>query len=339
MQPKMGQDQYLDAAAGNPQSQRTQRSGRLKKKLSQLREEKEAEYKGLSDEQLLDLFAPTDLPPHLWPDMPWTQTLPDPRYKMLLARRAEYTIQYWEYHPPITDSNVRLETPKTCICDGKKWVTGHFAVEHREFGKAVPCICLDKEYQAERIQRWQVESGLEEFDTMTRTFSTWRKDLNEGCQTAYRATIEWSQGVGPQSLLLLGQAGLGKTHLAKAATAAALGRNVQAQFVTASDFAEYSRREMAEDAAPYLELLLDMPVLVIDDLGRENATDFIVDRLYRLLNWRESRQLPTMVTTNYRAEQLLEVYNAPLMSRLSKGRVEIMLGEDQRPASEREQQS
>ena len=125
-------------------------------------------------------------------------------------------------------------------------------------------------------------------------------------------------------------AGISKTHLAKAAVIAALGRNARAVFVTASDFAEYSRQEMGADAAPYLKLVLDIPMLVIDDIGREHVTDFIVDRMYRLFNWRESRNLPTMITTNHSAKELSEIYSPALMSRLSSGRVEVLIGSDQR---------
>jgi DNA replication protein DnaC len=40
------------------------------------------------------------------------------------------------------------------------------------------------------------------------------------------------------------------------------------------------------------------PVLVIDDLGAEKATDWTSEQLYRVLNFRANRKLPVIITTN-----------------------------------------
>lgn len=250
---------------------------------------------------------------------------------MILNSRTEAEADWRATNAPISDISVRLHAPNKCICNGAKRVGGNFAVGHPDFAKGVDCICAQKEHQNKLRNRWREESGLDDFDFKVRTFGTWNRKSNPQCNDALEAAVAWSQQEdSPANLFLVGSPGLGKTHLSKAAVVAALGSGVRAVFVTASDFAEYSRQEMGAEAAPYLKLLLDVPMLVIDDLGREHVTDFIVDRMYRLFNWREGRYLPTMITTNHSAAELGEIYSPALISRLSQGRVEILIGDDQR---------
>ena len=296
-----------------------------------LREQQE-EYKSLTDDELCDLFAPTDLVPGDWPEVPWKSSLPPKRFELVMRSRFDAKESWMLLNPPEDDHSVRLVTPRECFCKGAKWVGGHFKQGHPDFGKAVPCACLDKEYRKEQKQRWLDESGLDSLDPMFKTFTQWDRARNPECQNAYEASIEWSQQEegSPLNLLLMGSTGLGKTHLAKAAAFAVLSRNQHALFISGDEFAERTRQEMGIDATPFLRDLIDIPYLILDDIGREHVTDFITDRLYRLFNWREGRYLPTMVTTNYMLEDLKEVYSAPLASRLSRGRTEVLIGKDQR---------
>jgi len=46
------------------------------------------------------------------------------------------------------------------------------------------------------------------------------------------------------------------------------------------------------------EEVRDAPVLILDDLGTQNATPWAQEKLYQILNHRYNAQLPTVVTTN-----------------------------------------
>ena len=47
-------------------------------------------------------------------------------------------------------------------------------------------------------------------------------------------------------------------------------------------------------------------LLVIDDLGKERATEWSVPILYRIINDRYENMLPTIITTNYNTDSLIE---------------------------------
>ena len=73
----------------------------------------------------------------------------------------------------------------------------------------------------------------------------------------------------------------------------------------------------------------DCALLIIDDLGTEEATDSSVSRFYALLDRRMSRGLATVITTNLSLEAIRDVYTERVYSRLVGGfHVERMMGTD-----------
>ena len=58
-------------------------------------------------------------------------------------------------------------------------------------------------------------------------------------------------------------------------------------------------------------------MLLIDDLGTENTTEFSKEFLYNLVNERYNYCLPLIITTNLRAQELQELYSQRLVSRLA----------------------
>lgn len=49
-----------------------------------------------------------------------------------------------------------------------------------------------------------------------------------------------------------------------------------------------------------------VPVLVIDDLGKEQQTAWTVSRLYSIVNARDGAMLPTVITSNFRLSELAD---------------------------------
>ena len=49
---------------------------------------------------------------------------------------------------------------------------------------------------------------------------------------------------------------------------------------------------------------------MIDDLGKERATEWSVPILYRIINDRYENMLPTVITTNYNTDDLIDKLNA-----------------------------
>lgn len=57
--------------------------------------------------------------------------------------------------------------------------------------------------------------------------------------------------------------------------------------------------------AQILDIYKKVNLLIIDDLGKEQCSDWSMSTLYSILNDRYEDMKPTIVTTNYNADQLV----------------------------------
>lgn len=61
-----------------------------------------------------------------------------------------------------------------------------------------------------------------------------------------------------------------------------------------------------EEAGKLMQACKNHQVLVLDDMGKENMTQFMTSQIYSLINHRYNRLLPTIFTSNYSIEKLTE---------------------------------
>lgn len=138
---------------------------------------------------------------------------------------------------------------------------------------------------------------------------------------------------GAPSLLLMGDAGLGKTHLALAIAGSVLDKGYDVVYVSAQQaFAALDDTGRDSAAEAWLEAMLTADLLVLDDLGTEYVVPHTISMLYQLVNTRLSARHPTVYTTNIMTQPLLNArYTEKVASRLLGG-CEILqfFGEDLR---------
>lgn len=121
----------------------------------------------------------------------------------------------------------------------------------------------------------------------------------------------FTQGKG---LYLEGPCGTGKTHLAIAIALAIINTGVPVICKTSIDILGYIKRcyernsEVTEEEV--LEAYKTVDLLIIDDLGKEQVTEWSVPVLYSILNERYEALLPTIITTNYNTSALAEKLSA-----------------------------
>ena len=200
------------------------------------------------------------------------------------------------------------------VCHGGGFVRRDLPLDHPEFGKVVPCQCAQSESEEGRIHRLQRYSSLGPLTRLTfgnliehgRSTNPRDRDLFRGLTADAKAFAENPEGW----LLIHGSSGAGKTHVAAAIANRCIERGQAALFVVVPDLLDHLRSsynpssEMAYDVL--LEQVKAAPVLILDDLGTQNATSWAQEKLFQILNHRYNAQLPTIVTTNLGLERIEE---------------------------------
>lgn len=123
-----------------------------------------------------------------------------------------------------------------------------------------------------------------------------------------------------ENLLLIGPTGTGKTHISTAIAGALIHegydviydstQNIISDFEADRFRSNYGREESRS------EKYLDCRLLIIDDLGTEFSNAFTLSTLYNLLNTRQNKGLPTIISTNLSPDELARKYEDRIYSRI-----------------------
>ncbi len=165
----------------------------------------------------------------------------------------------------------------------------------------------------------------------TQSFDTFSPAYQQGNSRAYAACTanltvckEYAEHFDPaagKNLLLIGDTGLGKTHLSTAIAKCVIEQGFDVVYITASDLfsdfeAERFGGRQAAETEHLTERYFDCDLLILDDLGTEIANQFTLSCLYNLLNTRLNRCRPMIMNTNLRQEDLRHRYTDRIASRL-----------------------
>ena len=206
------------------------------------------------------------------------------------------------------------------------------------------CQCVRREMQ--RLRREEIEAmsslSVTRFDTMKPDYYPNTRDPQTGRSVRqymaelladlqdYAAAFD----LDSENLMFTGNAGLGKTHAALAVAGAALDKGYDVIYISSPDF--FSRVETlhfgsdpAGEKDALLETVTGADLLILDDLGTEFNSSFVISTLYSLLNDRLGRRRPTILTTNITDGALLEkLYTEKVASRISAFVPYRFLGDD-----------
>ena len=215
------------------------------------------------------------------------------------------------------------------------------------------CECIHKLMQ--KLRREEIEKlsslSVSSFDTMELRYypNTMDEKLGEPIRTYMRELLEELRAYAEEfdrsseSLMLFGNAGLGKTHAALAIAGIVLAKDMDVIYVSSPDFfAKLEALHFGSDPSGEEETLLQTAagadLLILDDLGTEFNSSFFLSTLYSLLNNRLGAHLPTIVTTNITDGALLEkLYTEKISSRLSSFVPCLFVGKDIRGQKAREE--
>ena len=220
----------------------------------------------------------------------------------------------------------------TCsICDGTGWKI----VERAGLSGAEPCVCASAtrdrvNKEASGIPPNYEAASLDNFQ-MPQDNPTARNGLGTVLMQV-RSFVREFPAADHAGLLLVGDTGTGKTHLAVATLKALIDKGHQGVFFDYQNLldrirAGYDSASGASDREAYRSAL-DSEVLLLDDLGSHRVTEWVEDTVTSIITYRCNHKKPLIATTNlsddepgarvtdYKRKTLSEVIGLRARSRL-----------------------
>lgn len=117
---------------------------------------------------------------------------------------------------------------------------------------------------------------------------------------------------GRNGLFITGPKGTGKTHLAAAIANQLMQEGTAVVCMTMIDLLDRikqtfeKQKQWGVSESGVLNTYKEVPLLIIDDMGKEPATEWAVSKIYAIINARYEAYLPTIITTNYTDSELVK---------------------------------
>lgn len=214
-----------------------------------------------------------------------------------------------------------LGDPNCPICHGIGWIRKDLQLGDPDFGRLILCSCREKEATSASFNRLYRLSNLEAFKGMT--FETFKVEGRLGLPESQINSLKSALSLASiyaheikNWILFTGTYGCGKTHLAAAIANFAVGYGVPTLFLTVPDLLDWLRFAYDSPDSSFEERfneIRNIRLLVLDDLGTQNATPWAQEKLFQILNHRYINHFATVFTSN----QQLDDIEGRIRSRLS----------------------
>lgn len=197
--------------------------------------------------------------------------------------------------------------PNCPICHGIGFCSRDLPITDPDFGKVEICICRQQEVIRNAHRKIYQFANLEALRKYS--FDTFRPEGKDGTLTTeeslslksgYERCFNFASNLDGW-LLISGQNGCGKTHLAAAIANQAVAVGVPTLFLTVPDLLDWLRFAYSDPETTFerrFEEIRNIQLLIMDDFGTENATPWAQEKLFQILNFRYINNLPVVITTN-----------------------------------------
>lgn len=181
-------------------------------------------------------------------------------------------------------------------------------IERAELAKIAPIDdCTFDTFDIQYYPQQVMENGISPRDKAEKIKNSCRK---------YAANFTTAS----PNVMFMGGTGLGKTHLSLAIANVVINRGYSVVYGTAQNILSDLQKEnfgRDDDIRYYERAVLGCDLLILDDLGTEFKSAYTVACLYNIINSRLSAKLPTIISTNFTAEELEEKYDQRITSRIT----------------------
>lgn len=191
---------------------------------------------------------------------------------------------------------------------------------HPNFGEVDICSCRFEEIAQLNQNKLYALSNLKELRKLT--FENFKSRGRVGLRPKQAESLELAFNQAQQFasnlngwLVLKGIYGSGKTHLAAAISNFVVDLGIQSIFLTVPDLLDtlrFTYDNPNESFENKFEEIRNAPLLILDDFGTQNATEWAQEKLFQIINYRYINRLPLVITTN----MLLKDIEGRIRSRL-----------------------
>lgn len=138
-------------------------------------------------------------------------------------------------------------------------------------------------------------------------------EVRPGSEKAYKIAKHYAEHFeeyGPESIMIWGEPGNGKTHLAAAVHNHLTEQGKVVVFISMPELLNkikatfnYNNKETEQQILKALNIC---DLLIIDDLGAEKTSDWVQETVFTIIDGRYRRQKPIMATSNIRPADLID---------------------------------
>jgi DNA replication protein DnaC len=141
-----------------------------------------------------------------------------------------------------------------------------------------------------------------------------RKNIEKICDRVWNFIKNFDSA--NENLLFYGNSGTGKTFLSNCVAKELLDKGHLVVYRTAESLIQNLKQIRFEGDELLEDLIINCDLLIIDDLGTEQISDFSKTELFNLLNKKILKGKKMIVSTNCTLEEILQIYSERISSRL-----------------------
>lgn len=187
--------------------------------------------------------------------------------------------------------------------------SGRFAVK-------VGCLC-PCQAEAEKIKTLQLKTDMSDAEirkarqlaSIDPSFKDHTFENDNGSQPLMKQCRKYAADFprhlkNHSGLLIYGNCGSGKSYAADCIANSVLNQGYAAIVTSFAKIAETVGNIGYEGRGEYYDSLMKVPLLIIDDLGAERDTEYMMEIIHRVIDDRDKSQKPLIITTNFTMEDI-----------------------------------
>ena len=192
----------------------------------------------------------------------------------------------------------KIKVPVMCKCEKQKYNQLKEEEERKQkimrLERLRKYSLMDKQFEQCTFENFEVDETNKQFFNIAKKYVERFEDMKK-------------ENIG---LLLYGPPGTGKTYLAFCIANELLNRLVPVIAISSigllNKIKETYKKYGDEGEVEIINSLKNASLLVLDDLGAENSTDWAKEKIYEIIDSRYRDKKPIIITTNLSLEQLME---------------------------------